>query len=365
MKRTNTWLAAGCSALLALGATACGDSNDATSSAPEGESLSGSIDGAGASSQDAAKQAWIVGIEDANPDVTVSYDPVGSGGGREQFIADAIAFAGSDSALEGSELKGAQDRCGGVDNLVEVPVYISPIAVAYNLEGVEGLNLSPETLAGVMAGDITTWDDEAIAADNPDADLPAEDITVVSRSDESGTTENFTDYMSQTAPDVWDFPVDGNWPIKGGEAAQGTSGVVDAIKQGSGTVGYADLSQVGELGVANIGVGDEFVEPSADAAAEIFNESEEGSTEGEYVFDYEINRTVDEPGIYPISLVSYDLACTQYEDQNEGAIVKGLLSYEVSEEGQEAAAQNAGSAPIPDSLREQITPAVEAIGSGG
>ena len=362
------WLAASCCAALALGAAACGDSDDASTGGSSGDTesnLSGQLNGAGASSQEAAVQAWTVGFQDANPDVTVSYDPVGSGGGREQFAAGGIPFAGSDAALEGSELKDSQDRCGGPDNLVEVPVYISPIAVAYNLEGVDELNLSPETLAGIMAGDITEWSDEAIASDNPDADLPDEMIVTVHRSDESGTTENFVDFMSQTAPDAWDFPVDGNWPVKGGEAAQGTSGVIDAIGAGSGTIGYADLSQVGDLNAANIGVGEDFVEPSSEAAAQILEDSEEAGDPGENVFSFELNRKTEDEGIYPISLVSYDLACTEYDSQDDADLTRGFISYVISEDGQAAAADAAGSAAIPSSLRDKIMPAVEAIGGGG
>src|SRR5262245_26683065 len=139
-------------AALAFGVAACGgdddssDNSGSSSSSQTGSSgggnVSGEIAGAGASSQGSAQEAWIAGFQDKNPDATVSYDPVGSGGGREQFVAGGTAFAGSDSALADDELTGAQDRCGGVDNLVEIPVYISPIALIYNLPGVDNLQLS-------------------------------------------------------------------------------------------------------------------------------------------------------------------------------------------------------------------------------
>src|SRR3954454_333915 len=108
--------------------------------------------------------------------------------------------------------------------------------------------MSPKTIASIFNGDITTWDDPAIKADNPDAKLPSDRITVVHRSDESGTTENFQDYLSQVAGDVWTHEVSGDWPVKGQEAAQGTSGVVDAVTNGKSTIGYADESQAGDLG---------------------------------------------------------------------------------------------------------------------
>ena len=351
--------------LLALGVAACGDdSSDDTSSSASGGDLSGNLAGAGSSAQDAAQQAWIAGFQEANPDVTIAYDPIGSGGGREQFIAGGkTAFAGSDAALEGSELTGAQDRCkteGG--ELVQIPTYISAIAVVYNLPEVPDLQLSPETIAGIFNQDITTWNDPAIASDNPDADLPDTDITPVNRSDESGTTENFADYLSQTAPDTWTYPVDGNWPVKGGEAANGTSGVVEAVSAGEGTIGYADESQATDLGIAKVKIGDEYVAPSPEGAANIIDKSKE-TKEGNFVFSYEINRTTDDPSTYPVVLASYGIACTAYEDTSTGELVGGYFDYMISPEGQDAAASNAGSSPITDATREQIQPAVEAIGS--
>ena len=194
---------------LALGVAACGDdSSDSTSSSGDtATNLSGEMAGAGASSQEAAQEAWIAGFQTANPDVTISYDPVGSGGGREQFVAGGVSYAGSDAPLEAEELTGAEDVCTGQGGeLVQIPVYISPIAVVYNLPEVENLQLSPETLAGIMSQEITNWNDQAIAADNPDATLPDKAITPVNRSDESGTTENFADYLAQTAPRHVDLP---------------------------------------------------------------------------------------------------------------------------------------------------------------
>ncbi len=370
MRNNRLLLALALSGALAFGVAACGGDDDSggssgssSGSSSSGGSISGEIAGAGSSAQGSAMEAWINGFQEANSDATVSYDPVGSGGGREQFVSGGVAFAGSDSALADDELKGAQDRCGGPDNLLELPVYISPIAIIYNLPGVDGLQLSPETAAKIFAQKIKKWNDPAIAADNPDAKLPATDITAVNRSDESGTTENFTDYLSKAAPQDWTFEVSGNWPVKGGEAAEGTSGVVQAVQAGEGAVGYADFSQAGELGVAKLKVGSQYLEPSAEAAAKIVDESKETTDAGKYVFTFELNRTPNE-GTYPAVLVSYDLACTKYDDAAQGAVVKGFLSYVASTEGQDAAGQSAGSAPISDKVRSQIEPAIEAIGSG-
>ncbi|MEZ5059966.1 MAG: phosphate ABC transporter substrate-binding protein PstS [Solirubrobacterales bacterium] len=349
-------------ALLAFGVAACGsDDSDSTSG---GSDLSGDIAGAGSSAQDAAQQAWIAGFQTDNSGVNIAYDPVGSGGGREAFIAGGKTdYAGTDSPFADEELTGAEDRCkksGG--EFVQIPVYISPIAVVYNLPEVENLQLSPDTLAGIFAQDITKWNDEKIAADNPDADLPDTDITPVNRSDDSGTTANFTDYLSATAPDVWTYPPDDAWPVKGGEAAEGTSGVVEAVGAGEGTIGYADESQAGDLGIASIKIGDEYVAPSAEGSTAAADEAKENK-DGEYVYSFDIDRTTTNPDAYPLILISSAAACTAYDDSATADIVKGYLTYVISADGQQAAADNAGSAPISSDLQKQLQPAIDAIGS--
>ena len=143
-----------------LALAACGAANErgATGSgaASGEEQLSGTLVGAGSSAQQAAMQGWTAGYSALQSDVTVNYDPVGSGGGREQFLSGGVDFAGSDAALTDDELTTAQERCGA-DGVFELPSYISAIAVVYNLPGVEDLNLSPDTLAGIFTGAITTW----------------------------------------------------------------------------------------------------------------------------------------------------------------------------------------------------------------
>jgi phosphate transport system substrate-binding protein len=294
------------------------------------------------------------------PEVTVNYDPVGSGGGREQFLAGGTDFAGSDAFLDEEELAQAEERCGP-EGIFELPNYIAPIAVVYNLEGVDELRLAPDTLARIFAQDITRWDDAAIVDDNPDADLPDVAITPVNRSDESGTTENFVDYLSQAAGDAWPYEVDGNWPVEGGEAAQGNSGVVGAVAAGQGTLGYADLSQAGDLGVASVQVGEDFVRPTAEAAAAVVENSEPIKGRGEFDFAIEVNRDTEGSGEYPIVLISYHIGCISYDDSRTAELVRSFLGYVVSEAGQEAAALVAGSAPISDALREQAETAIEAV----
>jgi phosphate transport system substrate-binding protein len=327
--------------------------------------VSGTISGAGASSQQAAMEAWIAGFNATNPDATINYDPSGSGAGRDQFTGGGVAFAGSDAALDEEELPLAQQRCGGPDGVIELPVYISPIAVIYKLDGVQNLNLAPATVAGIFNRQITTWNDPAIAADNPGVTLPATPITPVNRSDESGTTENFTEYLVAAAGPAWPYEADGAWPVQGGEAAQGTSGVVGAVSGGQGTIGYADASQAKGLGVANIKVGNEYVAPTAEAAAAVVAASPRVEGRGANNFAIELARDTTAAGTYPIVLVSYDIACASYPDQQTADLVKGFLGYVISEEGQQAAAQAAGSAPITDEQRSQYESAVESIRAAG
>jgi len=347
-------------AVLALGLSACGgeDSNAAEGSGD----LAGAIAGAGSSAQGAAMQAWIAGFSSVAPDATVSYDPIGSGGGREQFAAGGTDFGGSDAYLDEDEVEAANETCGG--GFAEFPAYISPIAVAYNLPGVDTLNLSASVIAQIFDLKITEWNDPAIADLNPDVDLPGTAITAVHRSDESGTTENFVDYLAKAAPEDWPYEVSGDWPAEGGEAAPQTQGVAAALNAGEGTIGYIDASQSGELGVAAVQVGEDFVEYSPEASAAVVDAAEvvEGRPEHSYAID--LPRDTTEEGVYPIVLVSYQLACLTYEDQETVDLVKAFFSHIVSEEGQQASAENAGSAPISDNLREKASAAIDAISVG-
>jgi phosphate transport system substrate-binding protein len=364
-------LVAPATAALALGLalTGCGAANETTSSADatnaSGDTLSGTLNGAGSSAQEAAMAAWQAGFQQANPGVTVNYDPVGSGGGREQFLAGGTAFAGSDAYLseEDGEVEAATERCNG-QAPIEIPDYVSPIAVIYNVDGVDDLQLSPDTLAGVFAGDITRWDDPAITADNPGTDLPAQRITPVHRADDSGTTENFTDYLAQAAPDAWPHDAAGLWPVKSGEAAQGTSGVVAAVTNGSGTIGYADESQAGDLAMVAVKVGEEYVGPSPEAAAKVLAVSPrvEGRAKTDMAVD--LDRDTTESGAYPIVLTSYLIACPVYDDAQTANLVKGFLGYVVGEQGQQAAAETAGSAPLPADLRDEALGHIDQITGG-
>ncbi len=354
-------------AIAALALAGCASNEGGTGgttdpSAPSG--LSGEIAGGGSSAQEVAVQAWTAGFQTANPEVTITYDPAGSGAGRESFQAGAFPFAGSDRAFTTEEVTaGPFDACVEGTDIVELPTYISPIAVIFNVDGVDELNLDAATIAGLFSGDIANWNDPAIAALNEGVTLPDLAVTPVHRADDSGTTENFTDYLFQAAPDAWTAEPDGVWPLTSGEAAQGTSGVVSAVSGGNGTIGYADASRAAEEGLstAAVKVGDEFVSYSPEAAAAIVDASsfEEGRGAGDLAIA--LDRTSEAAGVYPIVLISYMIACEQYRDAAVAPVVKGFLSYIASAEGQESAAAAAGSAPISDTLREKVNAAIDLI----
>ncbi len=339
---------------------ASGETGETTDEAA-GEQLSGTIKASGASSQEAAMTAWIAGYQGLQPDVTVQYDAIGSGGGRENLLAGAVDFAGSDAYLDEEERAAVADACGP-GGAYHVPVYISPVAIPYNLPGVDDLKLSPDTLAKIMNQDITTWDDPAIAEDNPDAELPSTEITVVHRSDDSGTTENFMEYLSAAAPDAWPHEPDKAWPVAG-EAASQTTGVIQVIEATEGTIGYADASAVTGQAAA-IGVGEEFVEFSPEAAAKVVDASDPADTgvEGDLALD--LARDTSESGAYPIVLVSYHVVCSSYDDPERANLVKDFLTYVVSEEGQQAAADAAGSAPISPEMRDKAVTLIDSIQGG-
>jgi len=333
----------------------------ASSDAATQSTLSGTINAAGASSQGSAQEAWISAFQTANPDVTINYDPSGSGAGRETFIAGGTAFAGSDSYLKDEELAGTFAACAPDTKAVDLPVYISPIAVIFNVEGVKDLNLDADTLAKIFKGDITTWNDPAIVALNPKATLPATAITAVHRSDDSGTTKNFSDYLNQTAPAVWTEKPADPFPYQSGEGAQGTSGVVDAVTNGTGTIGYADASRAGKLGVAKIKVGDKFVGYTADAAAAVVNDSPlvEGRADNDLAI--KLDRLTTDPTHYPLVLVSYAVLCTEYADADQAALVKAYVGYMAGADGQKVAAESAGAAPLSSDLQAKVAAVLETV----
>ena len=347
-------------------ATATSSNGSTTEEAPA--PLSGTLDGSGASSMAAGQEAWVAGFQQLNPGVTINYNPTGSGTGRDQFEEGLTFFTGSDSALKDEEIATPHPNCSPADGpMFEFPIWISPIAIIFNLDGIKSLNMTPDTVAQIFTGEITNWNDPAIVADNPGVSLPNLAITAVHRSDESGTTANFTDTMAQAAPDTW--LLNGanagkfeEWPAEwGGEGGQGTSGVIAAIAAGNGTIGYADASRAGDFGTVAFGVGDEFVPYSAEAAAKIVDVSPLKSGRPDTMLTYDLDRDTTESGVYPVVLISYLQGCMDYADDAKAELVKAYASYMLSAEGQEYASAAAGNAPISEELRQKALAIIDQV----
>src|SRR4051812_22643853 len=246
---------------MGLTLSACGDKNSGGS----GDSGGGTLNGGGSTAQAVAEQTWRADYQKANSGVTINYEEIGSGTGVKNFLSKAYSFAGSDAFLTTDQLSQAKTTCGA--DAIEVPNYVSPLAIIYNVKGVDSLNLSGETAANIFNGTITKWNDPAIAKDNPGTTLPSTAITIMHRSDDSGTTFNFTDYLSQASGGAWKDPASVTGPAgAGGQGLEGTSGVVGGVTDTDGAIGYADDSAAGDLGVANIQVGATFAPPSAAGA---------------------------------------------------------------------------------------------------
>jgi phosphate transport system substrate-binding protein len=348
----------------ALALTACGSDN-VTGAAPAdsaGPKVTGTLTGIGSSAQGAAMDAWKTAFAAANQGATVQYSPDGSGAGRKALLDGSAQFGGSDAFLKDDEYASSQTVCGP-DGALNIPVYISPIAVAFNLPGITELKLDAATVAKIFRGEIATWNDPAIAALNAGVSLPDLKVTPVNRSDDSGTTTNFTDYLAAAAPEVWTDKSSGVWPATlQGENAKGTSGVVKTVTDTPGAVTYADDSAVsGKLGVAQIKVGESFTKISADAAAKAVDAGKpvEGRSANDLSIKLDRKTTIE--GAYPIVLVSFHVVCSTYDKQETVDLVKAFENYVVSEDGQKAAADSAKSAPLSSALAAKAAKAIDSI----
>ncbi|MCL1871759.1 MAG: phosphate ABC transporter substrate-binding protein PstS [Promicromonosporaceae bacterium] len=345
-------------ALLPL--AACGSTGGASPAASTAPQVTGTFKAAGASSQQKAMGAWIEGFTAANPGVSVTYDPAGSGKGREEFLAGTTAYGASDVPLTDDEMKASGQACDG-GNAIDLPVYISPIVVVFDVPGVAALNLSSATIARLFTGKIHTWDDAEVAADNPGVQLPDLPVTPVHRSDSSGTTDNFTDWLHATAPDAWEFDASSDWPLADGLSGEGTGGVVDVVKATAGAVAYVDASQAGGMGTAAINVGGTWVKSSAAGAAGAAGLSPRDESRYQDDMSYRLDRTTTNTNAYPLVLVSYLLVCSRYTDHEQGQFVKAFVDYIASDAGQAAGTKAAGSAALTPAQQDWLRSAANDI----
>jgi phosphate transport system substrate-binding protein len=253
--------------LAAVTLAACGGSSVNPAATGTADVGSGSLTGAGATFPEPFYTKAFYAYTQQHPGVTVNYQSVGSGAGIQQYTKGTVDFGASDVPMNDTEVAAA----GGADSLVEIPTTVGVVAIAYNVNGLSSLKLDGPTLAGIYLGTIKKWNDPAIAALNSGVTLPATSITVVHRSDGSGTTYGFTDYMSKISPD-WKSKVGTGksvqWPA--GIGGNGNQGVGQAVQQTDGAIGYVELAYVvqANLKAAELkNASGQYVKPSLDGAS--------------------------------------------------------------------------------------------------
>jgi phosphate transport system substrate-binding protein len=357
----NRRLAAGAaiSAALALTLAGCSDSGTTSDTGASGSGISGSIKASGSSAQKNAMAEWVNAFQTNNPDVTIDYQANGSGAGIQDFINNQTSFAGSDSALKPEEQTGADARCTG-GKAINIPMVGGAIAVAYNVEGVDTLTLTPEVIAGIFNSTITKWNDPKIADLNAGVALPDAAIAQFHRSDESGTTANFTSYLAATAPDIWTYEVGKAWTAPGGQGSKGSDGVASSLTSTPNSIGYVELSFVDgtSLKAAQVDNGGGAVEATSPNAAK----SIEAATivgEGEDLA-LKLDPTISTAGAYPIVLVTYEITCSKGLPADQLAVVKPFLQYAASAEGQ-GILEGLGYVPITGELLTKVQASVESL----
>ena len=340
--------------VLLLGLTACDVPPDDDRTAVVA-CTAGSIAGQGSSAQANALGAWIKDYQVACPAAAIRYASVGSGAGVRDFVAGKGGFAGTDSPLDGAGRAAATTRCAGP--ALHLPLVVGPIALAYNVAGVDELRLSPRTIARLFTGTVRRWDDATIAADNPGVALPATPVRPVHRSDSSGTTENFGRFLAATAPGDWPFAAGPRWPAPGGLGVRGSNRLVSTVERTDGAIGYVEASyaRFHHLPTAHVGnAGGAFVPLADDAAARTVAAARVTGTGGD--LRLALDHAVADPAAYPLVLVSYEIVCRQ----GSPALVKSFLAYAASEAGQQAVA-GLGYAPLPERLRAEVAAAVQTL----
>ena len=350
----------------------CGsdDNSSASPSASAGKAgavncATGTLSGEGSSAQKNAIEQAITDFQTACPGATVNYNPTGSGAGIKQFIAGQVGFAGSDSALktkpkEGStsiEQADADKACGSP--AWNIPMVTGPIAVAYNLKGVGKLILNPAVTSKIFDGTIKTWNDPAIAAINPGVTLPATPITVFFRSDESGTTENFTKYLSAAAPKEWTAEPGKKWTGKG-QGKEKSAGVASGVKATDGGITYVEWSYAkdNKLGIAQIDNGTGPVELTGAAVGKAVSAAKQTGTGND--LSLKLDYATKEAGAYPILLVTYEIVCSKGKDPAQAKLTKAFLqSFGAAD--MQTKLQEIGYAPLPADIQAKVLTSVNAL----
>jgi phosphate transport system substrate-binding protein len=370
--RIRTFTAIGASAVLAMGVAACGsdDNNDESSTAASGTTaaqasdlptFTGSINAGGATFAKPVYDTWGATLREQG--LNFNYAGTGSGAGIAGVTDGTLDFGGSDSATDDEELAAAEKKNGTVLN---IPMFFGAVTASYNLEGVEtGLKLDGETLADIYLGKIKTWNDPAIAGLNDGVTLPDEKITVVHRSDESGTTKAFLSYLGAYSKEWEDGPgVDKSvkWPT--GTGAKGNDGVAAAIKQTPGAIGYVEQAYALQNDFTYAALKNRagnFVDPTLESVSAAGEGVEVPEDLRFNIFDAEGDQTYPDASATFV-VIPKDL-CKAWKSETVAKDVKSFLTYGLAG-GQEEAKQLAY-APLPDSIREQAQAAVDSLECNG
>ena len=318
----------------------------------------GDLRSSGSTAQGKVMEQWIADYNALCGANINAYGGGGSGKGIADFLANQVDFAGSDSALKEDQAATAQStRCAN-NAALNLPMVTGPIALAYNVSGVDGLVLTPEVLSGIFSGSIFTWNDPAIAALNSGVTLPALAIQAVHRAEDSGTTENFTKYLKAAAPDAWAFDPSKSWAAPGGVAAQGSDGVSKQIAGTDGSIGYVEWGFAIDDGlkVAQIDNGAGAVELTAESAGKAVEAAEIVGTGDD--LSLKIDYGTQEPGVYPVVLVTYEIVCSA-GNGDLGPLLQAFLGYTATD-GQ-ASLEELGAAPLPAEIQAKVIASVSTI----
>lgn len=311
---------------------------------------SATLNGSGSTFQYAFIQVNQGGFKQAQPSITVNYNPVGSGQGRTDFVNKVTDIGASDAPYKTTDPQPPAP-------FMYFPTVVAPITVSFNVPGVKKLNLSADTIAKIFNTTITTWNDATIKAENPTAKLPSTKITVVHRTDGSGTTANFTNFLVKAAPTSWSLGTGSTvaWPSST-TGATGSTGVANLVNTTEGAVGYIDLSDADATGLTFASVKNasgKFVAPTLAGAAA----AAQGATvNADLTFD-PINATG--PLAYAITSPTWLMVYTTQTDKAKGNAIKGFLDY-IYGDGQKLAS-SVDYSPLPKALLKQAKAQVSKI----
>ncbi|GAB3582018.1 phosphate ABC transporter substrate-binding protein PstS [Calidifontibacter terrae] len=359
-------------ASIALAGCGSSSNNDASSSSTGGSTsssgaaagasdcFSGSLKAEGSTAQQNAITQAIAAYQAKCSGAKVSYNGTGSGAGITAFTTKQADFAGSDSALKPDKGEPAKAKTACGSDALDLPMVTGPIAVSYNLKGVDKLVLTPDLIAKIFAGKITKWNDPAIAAANKGVTIPAKAITVFFRSDSSGTTDNFTKFMNKTAPTVWTQKNDKAWKGSVGQGKAHSAGVASAVKSTDGGISYVEWSFAvqNQLQMAQLDSGAGAVALSAESAGKGVESAKISGSGNDLSLSLDYKPTT--AGAYPLLLVTYEIVCSKYPDATKGKNVKAFLNFMASDEFQSTLTK-VGSAPLPKSIQTKVQAAVNSI----